>query len=426
MAETEEAFSEGSIGLGYTRPAKSRQSFGSGERTSILAKSPQLAGMPPHYSLDTPLALFDLKGQRREDFGFSTRPTGRKLFTRHPPLSLSASHETVELYRGFSRLHREALHTPARGPQIGLRAIGHFDDAHGREPASASRRLGLLVNKTAGSFAALGAKRLEAMLRAAGLSEGSKVVYCDGATLAQRACALAQSGFETIGVYGGDGSVRTVVEALKGYDVAILPLPGGTLNRLCHRVHGQTNLKSILSKLSGARPMWLSGGLANQHMFLVASGFGPWMGFETVRETARHFGIAASLKTLKAMRHDLFGGRVGLDNAPGVSDIIVAAPTLVDSAFGLGGSTPLGQTSTGLEVASARITNPMSVLKLGGHVLTKSWRNLASVTVQRGSDLGVHGDGQTIIGLVDGEFFEFGPHVQLRYHDRAALVLTTR
>ena len=295
-----------------------------------------------------------------------------------------------------------------------------------------TRRFGLLVNQRAGKFARLGKARLARLIQGLNLSHHTNIMYCDGTSLARNARHLAHAGVDAVAVYGGDGSARSVVEALSDFNIPVLPLPGGTLNRLCHLVHGHAHLEPILAKLAQAKSIWLSGGRANEHLFLVASGFGPWMAFERVREIARISGLKAGLASLRDTGHNLFGGQLTVQGLTSDVDIIVAAPGHVDRAFGL--SHECGAPDHGLEMVTAQLNSPLKALELGMHVLTKSWRNLANVNVVTGQHMGVIGLADAkdtrvapqIYGLVDGEICFMGPHVQLTYHPRAALMLTTR
>jgi diacylglycerol kinase family enzyme len=223
-----------------------------------------------------------------------------------------------------------------------------------------------------------------------------------------------------------------VILALKGHDIPVMPLPGGTLNRLCHRVHGHADLQKTLSRIDHARPRWLSGGLANEHPFFVACGFGVWMGFEQVREMVRqagpHYGFLPALQALRALWPKLFKGGLHLEGHAEGGDVVIAAPGRVDAAFGFGGpdARRMSKPST-LEVAHARLAGPLSAVKLGAGVLSNSWRDLPNVTcrsVQRASIANTPSSfGEDMIGLVDGELAHFGQQVVLTYQERAALVL---
>ena len=298
-------------------------------------------------------------------------------------------------------------------------------DAIGSRASLTSVPFAILVNRSAGSFSLFGLARLKAAMRRAGLSKDVPLILCTGHELQDRALDLVRQGVQTLGVLGGDGSARTVALALRGLDVPILPLPGGTLNRLCYRVHGHADLGRTLRDLGQAKPIWLSGGLANEHMFLVASGFGPWMAFHIVREALRSHGFWAGLSALKTLRQDLFAGRLRLSANSQACDIVIAAPSHVDDAFGLG-TKERDFPETRLETAQARLGGFGSMLWLTIAVLFRRWRNLSFTETQISERMSVScGDGE-IIGLVDGEKCQFGNHLVLRALPRAVLVLSTK
>lgn len=285
--------------------------------------------------------------------------------------------------------------------------------------------LAILVNTSAGAFRFFGIERLKGALRGAGLDSDVPLIRCSGHELHDKALALVREGVQAIGVFGGDGSARTVALALRGLDVPTLPLPGGTLNRLCHRVHGHASLNKTLRDLSQAKPVWLSGGSANDQVFLVASGFGPWMEFQDVRETARSQGIMKGLGALKSLRRDLFAAKLTVPKTDRKSDVVIAAPAYVDDAFGLGPGLP-NFPDRGLEVVEARLRGVTSSIWLAIAVLTRRWRKLFFVHSQIENEHVLEFDGEEIVGLVDGERRRFGRRVILKATPRAALVLSTR
>jgi diacylglycerol kinase family enzyme len=304
------------------------------------------------------------------------------------------------------------------GVSTAVAAIGSLADL-------ASVPFAILVNRSAGSFGLFGLARLKAAMRRAGLPQDVPLILCTGSELHDRALDLVRQGVQTLGILGGDGSARTVALALRGLDVPILPLPGGTLNRLCHRVHGHADLGRTLRDLGHARAIWLSGGLANEHLFLVASGFGPWMAFHTMRETLRSHGLWAGLSALKTLRHDLFAGKLRLSANNQACDVVIAAPSHVDDAFGLG-TKDRNFPETRLESAQARLGSFGRVMWLAIAVLIRRWRNLSFATTQISERMSISCGDNEIMGLVDGEKCQFGNHLVLRVLPRAALVLSTK
>lgn len=63
-------------------------------------------------------------------------------------------------------------------------------------------------------------------------------------------CAELQAdGFETVAVCAGDGTVSSVCSNFAGWDGDVLVLPGGTMNLLSRRLHGDRSLAEIVDLL---------------------------------------------------------------------------------------------------------------------------------------------------------------------------------
>jgi hypothetical protein len=58
---------------------------------------------------------------------------------------------------------------------------------------------------------------------------------------------LDRAGIGLVAVFGGDGTANTLVNALAGWGGAILVLPGGTMNLLYHRLHGQREMAEVVA-----------------------------------------------------------------------------------------------------------------------------------------------------------------------------------
>ena len=102
----------------------------------------------------------------------------------------------------------------------------------------------LMINKTSGSHR----EELVADL-ATILSDGApqpiKVVDCGEDGLPTRR-DLENGQVGTFAVFGGDGSLNYAVKTLEGWGGAILPLPGGTANLLCHRLFAECDARAIM------------------------------------------------------------------------------------------------------------------------------------------------------------------------------------
>lgn len=61
---------------------------------------------------------------------------------------------------------------------------------------------------------------------------------------------LSQAGVDMLTVFGGDGTVHSVVTSAIGWDGAVLVLPGGTMNILARKLHGEAPAPEIVARLA--------------------------------------------------------------------------------------------------------------------------------------------------------------------------------
>ena len=94
----------------------------------------------------------------------------------------------------------------------------------------------LVVNDKAGSLTSLEQPRAALMtaLAASGFALGD--AGSEGASLEEQWAAIEASDAEVVFVAGGDGTLRDAAARLIGGPRALAPLPGGTMNRFCHRL----------------------------------------------------------------------------------------------------------------------------------------------------------------------------------------------
>jgi hypothetical protein len=70
---------------------------------------------------------------------------------------------------------------------------------------------------------------------------------------------LDRAGIGIVAVFTGDGTANSLITALAGWSGAILVLPGGTMNLLYHRLHGERGMEEVVAlaaagKASRRRP----------------------------------------------------------------------------------------------------------------------------------------------------------------------------
>ncbi len=105
---------------------------------------------------------------------------------------------------------------------------------------------------------------------------------------------LDGAGIGLLVIYTGDGSLNAALTELKGWGGAVLVLPGGTMNLLSKRLHGDYPVADIVALVASGgarrrRVTKISGACGDAYAGLLA---GPGTHWGNVREAMRSFDIA--------------------------------------------------------------------------------------------------------------------------------------
>ena len=112
------------------------------------------------------------------------------------------------------------------------------------------KRTLLIINANSGNAQAVGEEELVQSLLAAGFNVITRINVADD-DLPDRG-ALENANVEVVVALSGDGTISGVCEKLTGWPGSILVLPGGTMNLLSRRLHGDVDLAELLAKLPDA------------------------------------------------------------------------------------------------------------------------------------------------------------------------------
>lgn len=156
-----------------------------------------------------------------------------------------------------------------------------------------ARRIWLVTNDASGSNHDDAIAALEQSCAAAGLALDHTVPFPDQPLPSGR--MLDDAGIDLVAVYAGDGTVNALVSALAGWHGAVLVLPGGTMNLLCRRLHGERDLHEIIhsaacGEAERLRPKVLA---CRQGTALADLLAGPGTGWYEVREAMREADVPA-------------------------------------------------------------------------------------------------------------------------------------
>lgn len=127
------------------------------------------------------------------------------------------------------------------------------------------------------------------------------------------AATLDAAGIATLAVFGGDGTLNAAITKLYGWSGAVLVLPGGTMNLLPRRLHGDAEVEEILGRVAqgGARKV-RPNVIRSRHGDAFAGLLvGPGTRWSKVREAMRDVDLSTMAEaTIDAVRETAVGPRV--------------------------------------------------------------------------------------------------------------------
>jgi hypothetical protein len=112
------------------------------------------------------------------------------------------------------------------------------------------KRTFLIINANSGNAQAVSELELAQSLRAAGLDIIKRLDVANDDLPDRETVESADA--DVVVTLSGDGTISGVCEKLAGWQGSVLVLPGGTMNLLSRRLHGDIDLAELLAKLPDA------------------------------------------------------------------------------------------------------------------------------------------------------------------------------
>lgn len=220
----------------------------------------------------------------------------------------------------------------------------------------------LVVNEASGSNDEEAQRHLSRCCGSAGLRIARTVRFPEEPLPTAAALDAARVGL--VAVFAGDGTVNALVLALSGWGGAVLVLPGGTMNLLYHRLHGERELDEVVAlaasgEAKATRPGVIACRAGTALAELLA---GPGTGWYEVREAMR----AGDVPALAAGAASALGDTLG---APGIC--------CRDPELGRAEGYPLVSltaTDRGIAVAGFYAETPGEFLQGGWAVVSRRFR----------------------------------------------------
>lgn len=109
---------------------------------------------------------------------------------------------------------------------------------------SGTRDIWLVHNESSGSNDERAMEALEECCGSAGFHIARQTCFPD--TELPTADDLGRAGIDLVAVFTGDGTLNAAIERLSGWGGQVLVLPGGTMNLLYHRLHGEREMEEVI------------------------------------------------------------------------------------------------------------------------------------------------------------------------------------
>jgi len=214
---------------------------------------------------------------------------------------------------------------------------------------------------------------------------------------------LDAAGIDRVAVFAGDGTINSLLGELSGWGGAVLVLPGGTMNLLFHRLHGDRAMEEVIAAVGSGRsvtrrPAIIRCEFGDAYAGLLA---GPGTSWNQVREAMRKAAIVeVAGNTVSAIQETLSG------------EMIACVEPLLGRREGY----PLLEmepTEGGIEIAAYFAESPGDYLGQGLALLKRNFREGPHEVLGRVHKLRVASTQDHPFGLlIDGEPAGVAPSVE--------------
>lgn len=267
-----------------------------------------------------------------------------------------------------------------------------------------------LVNTSSGSIPEDG----DMLLRYELGSALTRQFCCSGKEIVRTLASIELRDRDTLIVWGGDGTVAAALNLVRGSGAMVLPLPGGTMNLLHRRIHGQVaDWKTTLMRaLCSRQPKALTYATANGLPFYVALMLGKLTQLVEAREALREG------HPLEAARQAVNGEMLDME-----SIITTRIGTEELRATAAAAFLPEALEGDCLEIGAINPDSLIELASVGLSSLISDWREADGVTFRQADQAWFHQEvdpGKN--ALLDGEPAEFEDPIKVELRRGDVLV----
>ncbi len=149
------------------------------------------------------------------------------------------------------------------------------------------RSLWLVTNPASGSNNQAALDALERCCGEHGFDVARRIAFPDEAL--PTPADLAEAKVDEVAVFTGDGTINALLTGLAGWDGMVLVLPGGTMNLLYHRLHGERTMEQAMAAIAAGEAVKRRPGVIRCEWGTAFAGMlaGPGTSWGRVREAMR-------------------------------------------------------------------------------------------------------------------------------------------
>nr|WP_321510003.1 diacylglycerol kinase family protein [uncultured Hyphomonas sp.] len=278
-------------------------------------------------------------------------------------------------------------------------------------------KFSVVINPLSRSVPKGAADEIEAAIQASG--HDIACLHCSSDQLSRGVRQAAGSDADAVIVWGGDGTLACALNACGTTGLPVLALPGGTMNMLPKRLHGDGAWHEILERvLSAPMTQTLAAGEVDGQRFYIAALFGRLTGLAETREAVRKGELINAAQALADGEVLDVETRLRLSWTK-MSDKTEQTISAVAAAVALKSSgTPA------LEVAAIDPDSTMDLVSTALDAMVHGWKEAGPVEHDVTETVTVHelerGD---IPATLDGEQVTFTSPVRIQLVKQAARVL---
>ncbi len=260
------------------------------------------------------------------------------------------------------------------------------------------KRLWFITNPHSGTADAKKAQAIEVVCEERGLTFAGRTDFPDD-DLPEPA-ELDAAKVDTVVLFAGDGTINAAVCALAKWKGAILILPGGTMNLLAKKLHGDQDPAAIVTAASVTTDLVaLPFVEAGKHRAMVGLIVGPAASWFRAREHVRAGRLGRLFPAMRAAWRRTFGRGIRLGGAPGFPPRVQGAYVRADDGE--------------LAVAAVDARDFRSIADLGWNWVSGDWVAARAVTDVRVDEVTI-AEPRPVLALFDGEPETLDPGTRIK------------